>query len=122
MDDRPPLFMVEVYRSATEPAGMESGVGGGEPVLGVIEIPGDEVALYLVAVSDAAAAERVVVSRGQRPIRVVDVRWRLDGLDRNGSGKHPMDEAATSPTVPSDKAAADQMRRGDDREKEGDRR
>jgi hypothetical protein len=121
MGDRQPLFMVEVYRSAVEAPGMESGVGGGEPVFAVIEIPGDEVALYLVAASDAATAERVVAGRGQRPIRVVDVRWRLDGLDRHGSGKHPMFETAASPTVPWDKAAADRMRRGDDREKEGDR-
>ncbi len=122
MGDRPPLFMVEVYRSAAEATETDSAMGGEEPVLAVIDIPGDEAALYLLAASDAATAERVVVGRGQRPIRVVHVRWRLGGPDRGGSGKHPIDDVAASPAVPSANAAAGQMRRGDDREKEGDRR
>jgi hypothetical protein len=61
-------------------------------VLGVIDIPGDEMTLYLVAAPDALGAERIVLDRGMRPIRVVDVRWEIATADEMGrvSGKRPM--------------------------------
>jgi hypothetical protein len=66
--------MVEAYRSGGA-AGEDLVPFEGPWVVGVIDIPGDEVALYLVDAPDAAAAGRLVVGRGLRPIRVVDVRW-----------------------------------------------
>jgi hypothetical protein len=64
----------------------------GDRVLGVIDIPGDEVTLYLVAAPDADGAERVILDRGLRPIRVVDVRWEVTPFGDPGrvSGKRRM--------------------------------
>jgi hypothetical protein len=74
------VYMVEVYR----PAGVALAVdhpsrlpapSAGPTVLAVIDVPGDEVALFVIAAPDAASAERVARDRGMRPIRVVPVQW-----------------------------------------------
>jgi hypothetical protein len=86
------LFMVETYHSAGGLAPSDRLGVDGVGVLGVIDIPGDEMTLYLVAAPDAVGAERIVVDRGMRPIRVVDVRWEVATVDETGrvSGKRRM--------------------------------
>lgn len=75
-----PVFMVEAYRSAdvaggaTDPRRIEIDVDG-TVVVGVIDIPSDEVALFLVVAADSLAAGEVVRERGLRPIRVVPASW-----------------------------------------------
>jgi len=64
------VFLVEAYRRADVPAFVADAT-----VVGVIDIPADETILYLVAVSEAKVAERIVRAHGIQPIRVVDVRW-----------------------------------------------
>jgi hypothetical protein len=84
------LFMVETYRSRglTPP---DVPAIDGERVLSAIDIPGDEVTLYLVDAPDADTAERLVLGHGMRPIRVVDVRWQIAGTEFGRvSGKRPM--------------------------------
>ena len=92
MAGRRPLFMVEVYRPSADPDGREPLAGvDRDSVVGSIDIPSEELTLYLVEAPDAASAERVIRGRGIRPIRVVDVRWHLDGLFEGfGSENHPM--------------------------------
>ena len=86
------LFMVETYHSmgGLTPPGILP--VDGDRVLGVIDIPGDELTLYLVAAPDAVGAERIVLERGLRPIRVVDVRWEIATIEETGpvSGKRRM--------------------------------
>ena len=85
------LYMVETYRSAVGSTPPHTALIDGEGVLGAIEIPGDEVTLYLVDAPDAVSAERVVLAHGMRPIRVVDVRWEIAGTESGRiSGKRPM--------------------------------
>jgi hypothetical protein len=86
------LFMVETYtatggRTPPDPLPVD-----GDRVLGVIDIPGDEMTLYMVVASDADGAEQIVLDRGLRPIRVVDVRWEVKPLEEPGrvSGKRRM--------------------------------
>jgi hypothetical protein len=71
-------YMVEVYRPAGDPAALLAPAVDGHTILELIEVPGDEMALVFVAAADAAAAERLVLAGGLRPIRVVDVRWQDD--------------------------------------------
>lgn len=77
-----PVFMVEAYRSsvgeAVEPRRVDVHVDG-TVIVGVIDIPSDEVALFLVIAADASTAGELVRARGLRPIRVVPAHW--DGLD-----------------------------------------
>jgi hypothetical protein len=85
------LFMVETYRSAGGLTPPDPPVVDGERVLSAIDIPGDEVTLYLVVAPDAGSAERLVLGHGMRPIRVVDVRWEIAGTESGRvSGKRPM--------------------------------
>lgn len=70
--------MVEAYRSTApigDPASVEDDPA---TIVGVIDIPHDEVILYLVHARDGRTAERLIRGRGGRPIRVVDVRWSPD--------------------------------------------
>jgi len=48
--------------------------------------------VHLVAAPDAVGAERIVLDRGLRPIRVVDVRWEIATVEEAGhvSGKRRM--------------------------------
>jgi hypothetical protein len=71
------VYMVEVYRPADMAADEPSPLPAPDrpTVLAVIEVPGDEVALIVIAAPDAATAERVARDRGMRPIRVVPVQW-----------------------------------------------
>jgi hypothetical protein len=83
--------MVETYRSAGGLTPPDPPVVDGERVLSAIDIPGDEVTLYLVVAPDAGSAERLVLGHGMRPIRVVDVRWEIAGTESGRvSGKRPM--------------------------------
>lgn len=83
--------MVETYRSAGGLTPQDPPPIDGERVLSAIDIPGDEVTLYLVDAPDAASAERVVLGHGMRPIRVVDVRWEIADIELGRlSGKRPM--------------------------------
>jgi hypothetical protein len=71
------VFMVEAFRS--DPPG-HPGLGpgvvaAGVEVLAVIDVPADEVALFLIAAPDAGLAEHLVRDAGMRPIRVVAVQW-----------------------------------------------
>ena len=75
------LFMVETYRSAGELTAQDPLVIDGVRVLGAIDIPGDEVTLYLVDAPNAVSAEHVVLRHGMRTIRVVDVRWEIAGIE-----------------------------------------
>jgi hypothetical protein len=86
------LFMVETYHSMGGLAPPDPLQVDGVGVLGVIDIPGDEMTLYLVAAPDAVGAGRIVLDRGMRPIRVVDVRWEIATVEESGraSGKRRM--------------------------------
>lgn len=92
-----PVFMVEAYL-APKAAGERRDVAvdvDGSVVVEVIDIPSDEVALFLVIAADAAAAGEVIRQRGLRPIRVVPARWdrgSRNGIDVPGDqlGNHPM--------------------------------
>lgn len=85
------LFMVETYRSAEGLTPPDLPAMDGVRVLSAIDIPGDEVTLYLVDAPDAVSAEHVVLAHGMRPIRVVDVRWEIAGTEFGRvSGKRPM--------------------------------
>jgi hypothetical protein len=81
--------MVEAYRpdAASADSGRRSVIeADGTVVIGVIDVPSDEVALFLVVAADAAAALAVVRDRGVRPIRVVPATW--DAADRRpGHGR-----------------------------------
>lgn len=70
-------FMVEAYRSEAASADRRDVAAAvdGTVVVGVIDIPSDEVALFLVLAADAAAAGAVIRERGLRPIRVVAAHW-----------------------------------------------
>lgn len=101
--------MVEVYRPSGEPNGTDPLTGvDHDNVVGSIDIPSDELTLYLVEAPDAASAERVMRGRGIRPIRVVDVRWQLAGLLAGiASGHEPKLHAAPERAVPTS-ASSDQ--------------
>jgi hypothetical protein len=71
-------YMVEVYRPAGERTSPRTPAIDGHTFLDLIAVPGDERALVFVAAADAAAAERLVLAGGLRPIRVVDVHWQDD--------------------------------------------
>ncbi len=86
------LFMVETYNAARGPSPSDPLPVDGDRVLGVIEIPADEMTLYLVVAPDADGAEQIALDRGLRPIRVVDVRWEVTAFEEPGrvSGKRRM--------------------------------
>jgi hypothetical protein len=90
------VYMVEAYRAAGDaPPGSSASPADPEAVvLGVIDVPGDEVALFLIAAPNAATADRVVRDGGGRPIRVVPVRW-----DVAPGGNPPMLTPATDGTL-----------------------
>jgi hypothetical protein len=73
--DEGPVFLVEAYRSRAPVGDATAVVVAPEAIVGVIDIPRDEVILYLVQAPDGGSAERLIRDRGGRPIRVVDVRW-----------------------------------------------
>jgi hypothetical protein len=84
----PHVFMVEAYRSTAladdrEPdpdlEGRGGATDGDRTVIGVIDIPADEVALFLIFASDASAAREIVRARGLQPIRVVPASWSVSG-------------------------------------------
>jgi hypothetical protein len=77
--DDGPVFLVEAYRSRGPVDDGASVVVAPGAIVGVIDIPRDEVILYLVHAPDGHAAERLIRDRGGRPIRVVDVRWSPPG-------------------------------------------
>ena len=73
------VYMVEAYRAAGSLIDTLRDLpdqGLYHPtVLAVIDVPGDEVALYVISATDAATAERLVRNGGMRAIRVVPVQW-----------------------------------------------
>jgi hypothetical protein len=71
------IFLVEAYRPVADRDGMRLVGVDGTGVVGVIDIPGDEVALFLIVAADAEAAARAVGHHGVRPIRVVPANWTL---------------------------------------------
>jgi hypothetical protein len=102
MDGCRQLFMVEVYRPSGEPGAAEPLARvSGDNVVASIDIPADEVTLYLVAAPDATSADRVIRGSGIRPIRVVGIRWQLDAmLEVMTSGNHPMLTSSPQRTLP----------------------
>ena len=71
------VYMVEAYRGDGPVVDGPDQVAApaGTAVLGVIDVPSDEVALFLISAPDAPTAERVVRDRGMQPIRVVPAEW-----------------------------------------------
>ena len=111
----PDLFMVEVYRSADAEA--VEGYGGREPgdgsLLGTIDIPSDELTLYLVRARDANAAGSLLRGWGASVLRVTAVDVRVGGLiDQAVSGNHPMLRRPGGHTVSSNAGSHGQRRDG----------
>ena len=94
---RQTLFMVEAYLA--QQAGVElpdsAADVDGDVVVEFIDIPSDEVVLFLVIAADAGAAGEIIRQRGLRPIRVVAAhRSRGSRTEQSrpgaGLGNHPM--------------------------------
>ena len=66
------VFMVEVFRTAGERPRIQGGARDGA-VLCAIDIPTDELTLYLVVAPDAADAEALLQRRGVRTLRATAV-------------------------------------------------
>lgn len=109
------LFMVEVYRSAD--AGRIGDFGGREPgygsLFGTIDIPADELTLYLVCARDADAAESLLRAWGASVLRVTAVDVRVGALfDQLVSGNHRMLRRPAGHTVSSNAGSHGQRRDG----------
>lgn len=74
-----PVFLVETYRSSTGLTEVQAIEVQPGQIVGVLDIPADEMALVLVAAPDAETADRVARARGLRPIRIVPAHW--DGTE-----------------------------------------
>lgn len=69
------VFMVEVYRSSTDPLAANRRRISGAFLVGTIDIPADELTLYLVRARNAEAAARLVRDLGASVIRVTAVMF-----------------------------------------------
>ena len=67
------IFMVEVFRPTLDESRIERAGAGEGSFLCAIDIPTDELTLYLVAARDAAEAELLLRHRGVRTLRVTVV-------------------------------------------------